>query len=167
VKKVRNILSCWLLVLCITSCASVEISFDENIYFEEFYEYKDILEEIAYLALDLYRTNSQDEKFFIDFQGDNICGYGDEIEGQIEIDIDLIHAIEKLKKSEIPCTLTYLIVGDTYVTFTREGTYFAIMYSEDDVRPTGAWKYNRDDVEIAKYEECWYELFVSGLGLHP
>ena len=57
----------------------------------------------------------------------------------------------------------YIIVGNTYVSHRKFGTAYSIVYSEDDVRPKGSWKYTKDvNVSIDKIKNCWYEIKANG-----
>lgn len=137
--------------------------------FKQFDSHKEQLKAIAELGLELYRTPKQETRVFISFDEDSTSGFFSKTDGDEKIVVDerLSHMLVSLYNSDITFYINYIIIGDTYVTFTREGCSFAIMYSEDDIKPKGVWKYKEDDMQIDKYEDYWYELKAHGLGVIP
>lgn len=137
--------------------------------FKEFDSHKEQLKEIAELGLELYRTPKQETRVFISFDDNSTWGFFSKTDGDEKIIVDerLSHMLVTLYNSDITFSINYIIIGDTYVTFTREGGSFAIMYSEDNVNPKGIWKYKDDDMQIDKYDDYWYELKAHGLGVIP
>lgn len=167
--KRANVVYIMVIIILILSGCNLSNDFESKIYFDEFEVYKDKLEEIANLGLDLYRTENNETRVFIYFSNNNVGGYvsKSDVDEEIEVNKELELMLLSLTKSDIPCQLEYIIIGNTYVTFTREGIAYAIMYSEDSVEPQGVWKYNKEDLQIDKFEEKWYELKAHGLGVTP
>lgn len=137
----------------------------ESVSFKEFDSYKEHLYKIAKLGLKLYRTEESGIRVFFS-NGKETIGVLENGENII-VDERLSDMLLALKKLDFPCHIDYIIIGDSYVTFTRDGPAYAIMYSEDDVKPKGYWKYNDENLEVVQIEDCWYELKAKGLGVTP
>ena len=147
-------------VLCLTIVAYLltinACSYNTVVTYNEFSQIKGELYNIARLSLQLYRSETEGRIIFV---GPNdVLGVISGQQQYFNVDEELASLLTELYNASLPFKIECIIIGDSFVTFTSEVNPYAIMYSEDDVKPTGAWKYDTDDLIVKKFDRYWYEL---------
>lgn len=135
----------------------------KSVRFQDFFDYEYDLLTIAQDALALYRTQNQDERVFI-WVGSDHGNYGSNSNYEtFPVDEKLRKNMMDFSTNDATYHFEYIVIGDTFVTFTGEGIAYAIVYSEDNIRPLGSFKYHADDgVMINKITDHWFEIRVDG-----